>query len=71
MKLDNGVMRPDLILAVWEEQTTTGAALGGYWQYKQDLYDAEMAAQMIHQFQALLASMADDPTQTLDALSLG
>jgi hypothetical protein len=71
IKLDNGVMRPDLILAVWEEQATTGAALGGYWQYKQDLYDAEMAAQMIHQFQALLASMADDPTQTLDALSLG
>lgn len=71
MNLDNGVMRPDLILAVWEERAATGTVLGGYWQYKQDLYDAEMAAQMIHEFQALLASMADGPTQTLDALSLG
>ncbi len=69
MKLDNEVMRPDLILAVWEEQAATGASLGGYWQYKRDLYGVETAEQMIHEFQALLASMADDPTQTLDSLS--
>lgn len=70
MKLDNEVMRPDLILAAWEEQAATGASLGGYWQYKLDLYGVEVAERMIHEFQALLASMADDPTQTLDALAL-
>ena len=67
-ELVNNVSRPDLYLVFWENQTSQGEALTGYWMHKRDVFERETAEKMNREFQALLAAIVEDPAQRVRTL---
>jgi hypothetical protein len=67
-ELINGVSRPDLYLVFWENQTSSGEALTGYWMHKRAVFELETAEKMNREFQALIAAIIQDPTQRIRTL---
>jgi non-ribosomal peptide synthetase component F len=64
----NDISRPDLYLVFWENQTSSGEALTGYWMHKRDVFELETAEKMNREFQALIAAIVEDPTQRVRTL---
>jgi surfactin family lipopeptide synthetase A len=66
LRLDPGIAQFDLMLDLWERSE----GIEGCFEYSTDLFDSTIIARMAKQFQTLLESIADDPTQRLADLSL-
>jgi len=64
----NEISRPDLYLVFWENQTSSGETLTGYWMHKRDVFELETAEKMNREFQALIAAMVEDPSQSIRTL---
>jgi non-ribosomal peptide synthetase component F len=64
----NGVSRPDLYLVFWENQSSSGETLTGYWMHKRAVFELETAEKMNREFQTLIAAIIQDPTQRVRTL---
>ena len=64
----NDISRPDLYLVFWENQTSSGPTLTGYWMHKREVFELEAAEKMNREFQALVAAIIKDPSQRVRTL---
>jgi hypothetical protein len=67
-ELINELSRPDLYLVLWENQTSGGDALTGYFLHKRDVFTEETSTRMSGEFQMLLQAIVSDPNQTVEQL---
>ncbi len=68
--LKHEIIQSDVALNMWEEPAAPGSELRGFWQFRQDLFDATTISDMVGDFQRLLAAVTDDPTQLIHRLPL-
>lgn len=61
--IDKTVMFFDLVLWMWEENTSEGLSLKTLWRYKKDLFSILTMAQIVKHFENLLEQIVRDPTQ--------
>jgi hypothetical protein len=57
----------DLVFGLWDKDGS-GAALEGFIRYREDLFTVATIQQMVNQFERLLISIAEQPTQKIDDL---
>jgi condensation domain-containing protein len=70
-ELINELSRPDLYLVLWENQTTAGDALTGYFLHKRDVFAEETSSRMCREFQVLLEAIVANPMRTVEQLLAG
>jgi hypothetical protein len=68
-ELINELSRPDLYLVLWENGSSGGDALTGYFLHKRDVFTEETSNRMSDEFQKLLKAIVRDPGQTVEQLA--
>jgi amino acid adenylation domain-containing protein len=64
------LMRADLFLYLWEENTSSGMQLQVWWRYKKDLFLMETIARMAENFQTVLETMVASPERSIGEFPL-
>ncbi|MBI1298293.1 hypothetical protein GC175_25445, partial [bacterium] len=61
LETKDAMLRPEIALTIWEENSTAGMRLAGAWAYKLDFFDSAFVEGMLEDFHRLLDVLINDP----------